>query len=89
MKTAVHLHITTPQTNDYRKAGLQPAFREPVVSCRVHVWSNDFNASDLYSCLYDLKNKIILHYIVLLWHAVAQLVGALRYKQEGREFDSR
>ena len=54
MKTAVHLHVTTPQTNDYRKAGLQPAFHEPVISCRVHVWSNDFNACDLHGCLYDL-----------------------------------
>jgi len=36
-----------------------------------------------------LSPKITLHYILFVGHALAQLVEALRYKLEGRGFDSR
>ena len=35
-----------------------------------------------------LSPKITLHYILFVGHALAQLVEALRYKLEGRGFDS-
>jgi hypothetical protein len=42
-----------------------------------------------HSIEYSTCNKIvILVYVMFSGHAVAQLVEALRYKREGREFDS-
>ena len=37
----------------------------------------------------EIETKLKLRYITHLGHAVAQLIGALRYKPEGRGFDSR
>jgi len=61
---------------------------------------SDFMISRTYSIVllthlleraYDLSSarRIYDQYILQFWNAVAQLVEALRYKPEGRGFDSR
>ena len=56
----------------------------------VNEWS--YTSTPSYAFMFCTETTLPLHLLksllLLLWHAVAQLVEALRYKPEGRGFDS-
>jgi hypothetical protein len=52
-------------------------------------WRSSTFEPELFLLRVNIQEAKYLYYVLILWHAVAQLVEALRYKPEGRCFFSR
>ena len=70
--------------------GQQYSYGEAGQICKSHMLMKDTNGITLPGSFWTCRLSYIYIITNLIWgHAVAQLVEALRYKSEGRWFDSR